>query len=495
MSLRTLTEDAGLSLQEILNVSQDEFKGWSTVACKKDIISRAAVYREWRMLRKEVTHGAISSLRTLCDEAGLPMQEVLAMSKNDFRHLTRVMQVDSITQHTLLYQEKSRILDTLRCNEPDDTAAEHAGHLLVNITSSMKADDAWGHCEPNVHEQQFLADFRNDIDCREHAVSNSMMGGQQGLCDVRQDEAPLINEVASVQDENSLLNDVLMSSHNIDPNGNGQLSLEFVWQLANTQKQAVEHVPGNEVIFSGGRSKIGTRRYIKFVESFRSLFIISSESDRVTLAGLLVLVAQTRGYRFLKMESSGQLRSVGEEYARERTMEILFPQKGKTVPSAIVKYPRGQTRFTDEEDDIIFNTVMNSPEYLSGEPFTSWSRLAEKLPGYKSKQIRDRWVNNLNPKINHSQFSEEEDIKLYEALSVYGRKWAEISVAVFDSTRPENQVKNRRHSAAFRKFVIKKYGQEAFDAIETKTEAAAKRKSSSKGGGKKKAKADSEVRA
>jgi hypothetical protein len=359
----------------------------------------------------------------------------------------------------------------------------------------MKADDAWGHCEPNVHEQQFLADFRNDIDCREHAVSNSMMGGQQGLCDVRQDEAPLINEVASVQDENSLLNDVLMSSHNIDPNGNGQLSLEFVWQLANTQKQAVEHVPGNEVIFSGGRSKIGTRRYIKFVESFRSLFIISSESDRVTLAGLLVLVAQTRGYRFLKMESSGQLRSVGEEYARERTMEILFPQKGKTVPSAIVKYPRGQTRFTDEEDDIIFNTVMNSPEYLSGEPFTSWSRLAEKLPGYKSKQIRDRWVNNLNPKINHSQFSEEEDIKLYEALSVYGRKWAEISVAVFDSTRPENQVKNRRHSAAFRKFVIKKYGQEAFDAIETKTEAAAKRKSSSKGGGKKKAKTDSEVRA
>jgi hypothetical protein len=56
-------------------------------------------------------------------------------------------------------------------------------------------------------------------------------------------------------------------------------------------------------------------------------------------------------------------------------------------------------------------------------------------------------------------------------------------------------VKNRRHSAAFRKFVIKKYGQEAFDAIETKTEAAAKRKSSSKGGGKKKAKTDSEVRA
>jgi hypothetical protein len=77
-------------------------------------------------------------------------------------------------------------------------------------------------------------------------------------------------------------------------------------------------------------------------------------------------------------------------------------------------------------------------------------------------------------------------MKLYEALSVYGRKWAEISAAVFNSTRPENQVKNRRHSAAFRKFVIKKYGQEAFNAIATKTEALAKRKSSGKGGGGKK---------
>lgn len=250
MSLRTLTEDAGLSLQEILNVSQDEFKGWSTVACKRDIISRAEVYREWRMLRNEATRAAISSLRTLCDEAGLPMQEVLALSKNDFRHLTRVMQVDSITQHTLLYQEKSRILDTLRGNDSDVTAAaEHAGHLLVNI--AKKAGAAWGHCEPSVHEQQYLADVRNDIDCREHAVSNATIVGEQGLCDERQDEASLINKAVSDQDENSLLNDVLMSSHNIDPNGSGQLSLEFVWQLANTQKQAVEHIPGNEVIFSG----------------------------------------------------------------------------------------------------------------------------------------------------------------------------------------------------------------------------------------------------
>jgi hypothetical protein len=260
---------------------------------------------------------------------------------------------------------------------------------------------------------------RNDIDCREY--STALMGGQHGVRDVMQDEASLISEAVSAQDENSLLNDVLMSSHNIDPKGSGQLSLEFVWQLANTQKQAVEHVAGNEVIFSGGRSNIGTRRFIKFVESFRCLFIMSSEADRTTLAGLLVLVAQTRGYRFLKLESIGDLLPVSEEYARERTMEILLPQKGKEaspfIPSAIVKYPRGQTRFTDEEDDVIVRTVMNSVEFSVGEPFTSWAKLAEKLPGYKSKQIRDRWVNHLNPNINHKPFSAQDVSAVHFYLS------------------------------------------------------------------------------
>lgn len=112
------------------------------------------------------------------------------------------------------------------------------------------------------------------------------------------------------------------------------------------------------------------------------------------------------------MDNNGELLPVGEEYARERTIEILLPAKSKVttpfLPSAIIKYPRGQTRFTQEEDDIIVETVLNSVEHSVGEPFTSWARLAEKLPGYKSKQIRDRWVNHLNPNINHKPFSEED---------------------------------------------------------------------------------------
>lgn len=80
-------------------------------------------------------------------------------------------------------------------------------------------------------------------------------------------------------------------------------------------------------------------------------------------------------------------------------------------------------------------------------------------------------------------------MKLYEAISKYGSKWAEISYHVFNSSRPENQIKNRKNSAAFRKFVIKTYGQEAFDAMGLKQpEGTKKRKGLGAGSASKKVK-------
>jgi len=76
---------------------------------------------------------------------------------------------------------------------------------------------------------------------------------------------------------------------------------------------------------------------------------------------------------------------------------------------------------------------------------------------------------------------------LYHAIEKYGSRWAIISVEVFNSTRPENQVKNRRNSAAFKKFIIKTFGQEAFDAIDPKR-AESKRKGSDKESTSKRAK-------
>ena len=61
-------------------------------------------------------------------------------------------------------------------------------------------------------------------------------------------------------------------------------------------------------------------------------------------------------------------------------------------------------QWTDEEDAIVSTSVLNSPE----EPFSRWSELAKELPGRVGKQVRDRWVNHLNPAISRLPFTKEE---------------------------------------------------------------------------------------
>jgi hypothetical protein len=97
--------------------------------------------------------------------------------------------------------------------------------------------------------------------------------------------------------------------------------------------------------------------------------------------------------------------------------------------------------------------------------FTQWADLAPQLPGRTGKQIRDRWVNYLNPAINHLPFSRDDDLRLWRGHQELGKRWVEISVKVFHSTRSENHIKNRWYSAAFKKFIAKEYGVDAyFDA-------------------------------
>ncbi|OEU14447.1 C-Myb R2r3, partial [Fragilariopsis cylindrus CCMP1102] len=104
-------------------------------------------------------------------------------------------------------------------------------------------------------------------------------------------------------------------------------------------------------------------------------------------------------------------------------------------------------QWTDQEDSIVIDAVTNSSE----QPFTRWSDLVQRLPGRVRKQIQDRWVNYLNPNIDHLPFSREEDLLLWECHKKLGKRWAEISTKSFNSTRPEKRIKNRWYSASFKK--------------------------------------------
>lgn len=117
-------------------------------------------------------------------------------------------------------------------------------------------------------------------------------------------------------------------------------------------------------------------------------------------------------------------------------------------------------QWQDHEDAIVFQTVMT---FDGHQPFTRWADLAQRLPGRIGKQVRDRWVNHLNPALNHMQFTREDDFLLYEGHAKFGKKWVDISLKAFNGKRSENHVKNRWYSATFKRWIIREYGEDAYD--------------------------------
>lgn len=111
-------------------------------------------------------------------------------------------------------------------------------------------------------------------------------------------------------------------------------------------------------------------------------------------------------------------------------------------------------QWQDHEDAIVIEAVTTSEE----NPFTRWSELAQRLPGRVGKQIRDRWVNHLNPNINHMPFTREDDLLLFKGHQELGKRWVEISTKYFNNTRSENHIKNRWYSASFKKFITGEFG-------------------------------------
>lgn len=70
-----------------------------------------------------------------------------------------------------------------------------------------------------------------------------------------------------------------------------------------------------------------------------------------------------------------------------------------------------------------------------------WTKIAAKLPGRIGKQCRERWHNHLDPSIDRSPFSEEEDTKIIGLVKQFGPKWAKISKDL--PGRTDNGIKNR----------------------------------------------------
>ncbi|CAD8172726.1 unnamed protein product [Paramecium octaurelia] len=91
-------------------------------------------------------------------------------------------------------------------------------------------------------------------------------------------------------------------------------------------------------------------------------------------------------------------------------------------------------KFWTPEEDKFLESLIQKYQF-------EWKTITSYMDGRSSKQVRERYINHLDPLINKKPWTQEEDQQLWALYQQFGPKWSNISQIL--QGRPENSIKNR----------------------------------------------------
>ncbi|KAJ4713492.1 Myb-like protein [Melia azedarach] len=136
-------------------------------------------------------------------------------------------------------------------------------------------------------------------------------------------------------------------------------------------------------------------------------------------------------------EEDDQLRIAVEALGDSNWQFVASTLKGRTGTQCSNRWnktlhPMRQKvgRWTPDEDKrLTVATMLFGPR--------NWKKIAQFVPGRTQVQCRERWVNSLDPSVNRSKWTAQEDLRLEAAIEEHGYCWSKVAAAL--PSRTDNQ--------------------------------------------------------
>ena len=175
--------------------------------------------------------------------------------------------------------------------------------------------------------------------------------------------------------------------------------------------------------------------------------------------GLIFEIFKVKNKKKWSEQEDNLLIELASKYKEKHWKEISQNFQSKNPLQCFSRYKRIRPGIVKgcwsiEEDKSILELVKTFGK--------SWSKISRILSTRNGKQIRDRYINVLDPRIKKGKFTEEEDNLLIKLYLYHGPSWSNISKHF--ANRTADMVKNRFHSSIKKIF----FGNHFFDKNDDK---------------------------